>query len=130
MRKLKAKIYEFDVPNSNGYIYPKIELIRAVEEYNNDNQYVVLGGYPPWETSTDLSKIVGISHLVIEDNFVTVFINLLSKDPSFDEWYVMPTAIGNISDDKKITDLQISSMHILPTIEVCNISEGMFKLTK
>lgn len=99
--KMTSNIYQADTPTINGIIYPKEELIKAVENFNNKVQHVVFSDtYPPSDEENNIS--VGTVTLTMENDFVIA--NITAEK----EWAqkvqnrnlkCLPTCYGTVSEN-------------------------------
>jgi len=94
---MKAKIYKCDVVSGNGRgrIYPRDELVKAVEEFNKGLGIVTFDEYPVPKSST-MDRIAAKAILSIEGDYVVAHVEML------------PTPMGKIASQLiEETDLQL-----------------------
>ena len=106
---LVATIYEADVPNANGIIFPKEELERAVQQFNEQERVITFSPAYPVDDST-LSQAIGTAYLTMEEGVVKAHIKIFNDDLEQELLdncgKCVPTALGNL-DNSVISEMKI-----------------------
>lgn len=135
---MRAKIYQADVPNVNGVVYPADELKAAVERFNTLDNVVIADKYPPDNGfDPDLEKAVGTAFLDYDGGFVVADVDFFDNDLSKEVMEVkeeyglrlMPCAVGEF-DGTSVSDMSIVMLTVVPSNHV-NVGEnksGLFEL--
>ena len=125
--KIKANIYKSDKPTPNGRIYPKEELLKAIDKFNADTQIVTFEDYPP-KNLDDENEVNGIGTVKLEyteDDIVMAKIDILDSPQGIvfqeiimagaqDNMVALPVGAGQITDDGVISDFKILSVICAP----------------
>jgi hypothetical protein len=150
--KIKAKIYEADMPNANGIMYPKEELEKAVAEWNNGERFVTYEDYTGPENydsaedhyNIDPSKVAGKCELNMEGNFVVANIDVNDtssgkmlidqlESPLHDVSVCLPKGVGRVSNPGQQVVENLTIVKIVCAADDVNVGEnlsGLFKIEK
>jgi len=117
---MKVFIARADVVNSNGRLYPKETLEKAIEEFNNkEKTFVTYDNEQP--LNINLSKICAVTEKMwMEDNDVFVELTKIDTPAAKEIWSSIESGVapvrsistGYIDDNGKVTDLTISHVNV------------------
>lgn len=132
---MKAKIYKADTPNANGVVYPKDELVAAIEKFNENENFAVVGTYPPAGLEVDLNDVAAQVKLRLDENYVIAEMKLL-ETPGGEKVQEMMEQIGSTVlpvatcdyNDGQVSNLQIGKLTFVPqgSVELGDVEDDMF----
>lgn len=127
--KIAAKLYEADKPNSNGIVYSREELEKAIKKWNNSSGLVMFESYSePFCWENDLNRAVGTCKLSMDGDFVKATMDILVDTPSGKKLIdklsgpakevsmCLPVAQATLNEDRTVSDLSISKVVCSSTV--------------
>ena len=127
---IEAAIYRFDAPNINGVVFPKLELIAAMEKFNNEGGFATLEDYPS-SPDVSLDRVAATAELVEDEFFIKAKLNVLDTPCGkivkqlleHDLLGLQPVSTGGLIDDGRVKDLSITKLAFVNKKQIARPSD-------